>query len=76
MTTPSLQTVTLGGEEYAVVPLAEYEALQNAVDEDVLDAAIIRQVLENPDQELVPFELVSASPAANTRCPCGASIAA
>ena len=58
MTTPSLQTVTLGGEEYAVVPLAEYEALQNAVDEDVLDAAIIRQVLEDPDQELVPFELV------------------
>ena len=58
MTTPKLQTITLGGKEYAVVPRAEYEALRNAVDEDVMDAAIIRRVLENPDQELVPFELV------------------
>ena len=58
MTTLTLQTVTFGGEEYAVVPLAEYEALRNVVNEDVLDAAIIRRVLEDPDQELVPFELV------------------
>ncbi len=58
MTTPKLQTITLGGKEYAVVPRAEYEALRNAVDEDIMDAAIIRRVLENPDQELVPFELV------------------
>ena len=58
MTTPKLQTITLGGKEYAVVSRAEYEALRNAVDEDVMDAAIIRRVLENPDQELVPFELV------------------
>ena len=58
MTTPKLQTITLGGKEYAVVPRAEYDALRNAVDEDVMDAAIIRRVLENPDQELVPFELV------------------
>ena len=59
MTNPTpLQTVTLAGEEYAVVPRAEYEALRNAVDEDAMDASIIRRVLEDPDQELVPFELV------------------
>ena len=58
MTTPPPPTITLGGEEYAVVPRAEYEALRNAVDEDAMDAAIIQRVLEDPDQELVPFELV------------------
>ena len=58
MTTPAPPTITLGGEEYAVVPRAEYEALRNAVDEDAMDAAIIRRVLEDPGQELVPFELV------------------
>ena len=59
MTNPTpLQTVTLAGEEYAVVPRAEYEALRNAVDEDAMDASIIRRVLEDPDQQLVPFELV------------------
>ncbi len=58
MTPPTLPTITLGGEEYAVVPRAEYEALRNAVDEDAMDAAIIQRVLEDPDQELVPFELV------------------
>ena len=52
------QTVTLAGEEYAVVPRAEYEALRTAVDEDAMDAAIIQRVLEDPDQELVPFDLV------------------
>ena len=31
MTHTSIQTVTLAGEDYAVVPLAEYEALRNAV---------------------------------------------
>ena len=58
MTNPTLQTVTLAGEEYAVVPRAEYEALREAVDGDAMDATIIRSVLEDPDQELVPFELV------------------
>ena len=58
MTNPTLQTVTLAGEEYAVVPRAEYEALRDAVDGDAMDATIIRSVLEDPDQELVPFELV------------------
>ena len=58
MTNPTLQTVTLAGEEYAVVPRAEYEALRDAVAGDAMDATIIRSVLEDPDQELVPFELV------------------
>ena len=57
MTTPTPPTITLGGEEYAVVPRAEYEALRDAVDEDVMDAAIMQRVLKDPDQELVPFEL-------------------
>ncbi|MDE0166183.1 MAG: helix-turn-helix transcriptional regulator [Bryobacterales bacterium] len=58
MTPPTFPTITLGGQEYAVVPRAEYEALRNAVDEDAMDAAIIQRVLEDPDQELLPFELV------------------
>ena len=58
MTPPAFPTITLGGQEYAVVPRAEYEALRNAVDEDAMDAAIIQRVLGDPDQELLPFELV------------------
>ncbi len=53
-----LQTVTLAGEEYAVVPLSEYEALRKAVDEDEMDAVIMRRVLEDPDQEWVPADVV------------------
>ena len=58
MTTPVPQIISLGGEEYVVVPRAEYETLRNAVAEDAEDSAIIERVLEDPDQELVPFELV------------------
>ena len=58
MSDTPIQTVTLAGEDYAVVPLAEYEALRNAVNEDAIDAAIMKRVLEDPDQELVPFTLV------------------
>ena len=58
MTTSTPQTITLGGEEYAVVPRAEYEALRGAIDDDARDAAIMQRVLKDPDQELVPFELV------------------
>ena len=58
MTDTPIQTVTLAGEDYAVVPLAEYDALRNAVNEDAMDAAIMKRVLEDPDQELVPFALV------------------
>ena len=48
----------LRGEDYAIVPLAEYEALRNAVNEDAMDAAIMKRVLDDPEQELVPFTLV------------------
>ena len=63
MTTPAPQIITLGGEEYAVVPRAEYEALRSAVDEDAMDSAVIQQVLEDRDQEFVPFELVKRTAA-------------
>ena len=53
----TVQTVTLAGEEYAIVPRAEYDALRATVDEDALDAAIIRRELDDPDQELVPLDL-------------------
>lgn len=55
--TSAPQIVILAGEEYAIVPRAEYDALRTAVDEDAMDAAIIQRVLDDPDQELVPFEL-------------------
>ena len=58
MTNPIPPTFTLGGEEYAIVRRTEYEALRRAVDEDAMDAAILRRFLEEPDQEVVPFELV------------------
>ena len=32
--------------------------MRNAVNEDAMDAAIMKRVLEDPDQELVPFTLV------------------
>lgn len=58
MTNPIPPTFTLGGEEYAIVPRTEYEALRKAVDEDAMDAAILQRFLEGPDQEVIPFELV------------------
>ena len=56
MTKP--QTITLAGEAYVVVPLSEYQALRNAVDEDAMDAAAMRRVLQDPDEDSVPIELV------------------
>jgi len=52
------QIITVGGEEYVVLPRAEYEVLRNAADEDAVDAAFLQRALEDTDQELVPFELV------------------
>ena len=57
-TDATIQTLTFGGVEYAVVPRDEYDALRDVADEDAVDIAIARRVLEDPDQELVPFELV------------------
>ena len=55
--TDIVQTITLAGKEYAVLPRAEYDALRAAVDEDAMDAAIIRRELDDPDQELAPLDL-------------------
>ena len=51
-------TVTLGGERYVIVPLAEYDALRIAGDEDALDAAVLRRIMADPGQEWVPAALV------------------
>lgn len=58
MTISDPQIITLGGEEYAVVPRVEYDALRTAVEEDAMDSALIQRALEDTDQELVPFDLV------------------
>ena len=55
--TDIVQTINLAGKEYAVVPRAEYDALRAAVDEDAMDAAIIRRELDDPDQELARLDL-------------------
>ena len=52
------QIITVGGEEYVVLPRAEYEVLRNAADEDAVDAAFLQRALQDPDQVLVPFETV------------------
>ncbi len=51
------QFLTLDGKEYAVVPRGDYEALLNAIDEDETHIAAARRVLEDLNEELVPFEL-------------------
>ncbi len=51
------QILTFNDKDYVVVPRDEYEALRLAVDEDGMDIAIVRRVLEDVDEELVPFEL-------------------
>ena len=53
-----LQTVTLAGEEYVVVPRAEYDALRTTVREEISDAALLMQILEDPDEEWVPADVV------------------
>ena len=39
------------------MPRAEYDMLRSAAGEDALDAAILRRALEDPGEEIVPFEL-------------------
>ena len=53
-----IQTITLAGERYAVIPLAEYDALRTAADEDALDAAVLRRILDDSSQEWAPAQLV------------------
>ena len=51
-------TITRSGETYAIVPLPQYEALRKAVDEDAMDAGIMRRVLQDPDQERTPVDML------------------
>ena len=51
------QTLNFSGKDYTVVPREEFEALRDTVDEDEMDIAVARRVLEDADEELVPFEL-------------------
>ena len=51
-------TITLSGETYAIVPLSEYEALHEAADEDAMDAGIMRRVLQDPEQEWIPADML------------------
>ena len=43
------QTFTRDGELCVEIPLAEYRALLDAADEDAVDAAILRRILDDPD---------------------------
>lgn len=56
-TNKNYQTLTFSGKDYTVVPREEFEALRDTVDEDEMDIAVARRVLEDADEELVPFEL-------------------
>ena len=51
------QTLKFSGKDYTVVPREEFEALRDTVDQDEIDIAVARRVLEDADEELVPFEL-------------------
>ncbi len=55
--TNNYQILTFNDKEYAVVPRDEYEALRDIVNEDEADIAVARRVLEDADEEIVPFEL-------------------
>ena len=46
------------GEDYVGIPRDEYERLRADADEDAADVAIIRRVLDDPDETWAPAELV------------------
>ena len=48
-----LQTITLAGEEYVVVPRADYDALRSAAQDKISDNSLLAQVLADPDEEWV-----------------------
>ncbi len=51
------QMLTFGDKEYVVVPRDEYEALHYAAEEDEADIIVAQRVIEDADEELIPFEL-------------------
>lgn len=52
------QTITLAGEEYVVVPRADYDALRSAAQEEISDNTLLAQILEDPDEEWVAADVV------------------
>ena len=53
-----LQTITLAGEEYVVVPRADYDALRSVAQEEISDDTLLAQILEDPDEEWVSGDVV------------------
>ena len=53
-----LQTITLAGEEYVVVPRADYDALRSAAQDEISDNTLLAQVLADPDEEWVSADVV------------------
>ena len=52
------QTITLAGEEYVVVPRADYDALRSAAQEEISDDTLLAKILEDPDEEWVSADVV------------------
>lgn len=52
------QTITLAGEEYVVVPRADYDALRSAAQEEISDDTLLAKTLEDPDEEWVSADVV------------------
>ena len=53
---PQLQTVSIADQLCAIVPLDDYDALREAL-EDAADAAAVRRSLADPDEETIPLAL-------------------
>ena len=52
------QTITLAGEEYVVVPRADYDALRSAAQEEISDDTLLAKILEDADEEWVSADVV------------------
>ena len=50
----ALQTVTIAGQPCAIVPLAEYHALREALEDAADDATLLRLRAENAGDEAMP----------------------
>lgn len=51
---PRLQTVTIGGQPCAIVPLAEYDALREDLEDAADNAVLLRARAENASGESLP----------------------
>ena len=71
-----LQTITLAGEEYVVVPRADYDALRSAAQNEISDNTLLAQVLADPDEEWVSADVVRRIALGENPSACGARTAA